>query len=483
MQLSPEPQTRSSPNQSGIAASEVLGALSFALDLTDGQPMGHSMQSCLIGMRIGEALSLPRTLMSDLYYALILKDAGCSTNSSRFYHLLQADEIAAKRSLKKMDWTKQGWTQLRYALKHIAAGQSLFTRASQLLRVARQPPESEALYSLRCERGASIARRIGFSLDVAEAIASLDEHWDGSGYPMRLQGTQIPLLSRILNLAQTLAVFWCHGGEAAAARVMQERKHRWFDPEMVRAGMSLLKQKRLFIGLDDEDLVGTIGSLEPEGMHLVLDQDGIDGICGAFAEVIDAKSPFTYRHSTGVSQAAVAVGRQLDCSEETAIMLRRAGLLHDIGKLAIPNSILEKPGKLERHEWELVQKHPYYTLKILQRIPGFEALSEVAASHHERLDGKGYFRNLKAEDLNLECRILAVADVYDALAADRPYRKALSREEVFAIMQKDIPHSLDGECLSALFAAPEEELVIPNTVRHAYEPIASEILAFEPLFA
>jgi putative nucleotidyltransferase with HDIG domain len=166
--------------------------------------------------------------------------------------------------------------------------------------------------------------------------------------------------------------------------------------------------------------------------------------------VIDAKSPFTYRHSTGVAGAAVATARTLARDEGEVQTIRRAALLHDIGKLGVSNSILDKPGKLTAEEWQTVRKHPYYSYEILKRIPGFSDLAQIAASHHERLDGSGYFRGLDATGLSMPARILVVADIFDALAAKRPYRDALPLETVFGIMQKDAPHALDAACFEAL---------------------------------
>ena len=179
----------------------------------------------------------------------------------------------------------------------------------------------------------------------------------------------------------------------------------------------------------------------------------IENICQAFAEIIDAKSPFTYRHSTGVAEAAVAISRQLSLSEQDTTFMRRAALLHDIGKLGVPNTILEKPGPLDAAEWDVVKQHPYYSYEILRRISGFEQLSEVAASHHEKLDGTGYYRHYGAEQLSLQSRILVVSDIFDALHAKRPYRDAMPLEKVFGIIQKDAPRALDAQCVEALKAA------------------------------
>jgi putative nucleotidyltransferase with HDIG domain len=183
---------------------------------------------------------------------------------------------------------------------------------------------------------------------------------------------------------------------------------------------------------------------------MVANEETIDKICQAFAEIIDAKSPFTYRHSNGVAAAAIGISRQLGMSEQDTTFMRRAGLVHDLGKLSVSNSILEKPGALNDDEWSIIKKHPYYTFEILRRIPGFEQLSEVAGAHHEKLDGSGYYAHLSADQLNLAMRILTVADIFDALAAKRPYRDAMPLNKVFEIMQKDAPRALDAQCLDAL---------------------------------
>ncbi len=429
----------------------MISALSYALDLTEGQPMGHSARACVLGMRVGAEIGLPLAAQADLYYSLLIKDAGCSSNASRLFQIVCGDEIRAKGAVKTTDWTRTGWESLKYAIGHVAVGKPFLERVATLLKAAgNQQQKSQELVKIRCERGASVARRMGFGEPVAQAIYSLDEHWNGGGYPDGLRGEAIPLYSRIALLAQTLEVFWRSLSASRAMQVIQLRSKRWFDPALVRAVESLAKRDALWIGLDSQDLLDSVAALEPVEMRVSLTEDRIDDICVAFAEVIDAKSPFTYRHSTGVAEASVGIAQALGLDAGQITLVRRAALLHDIGKLSVPNSILEKPGKLNALEWDIVRRHPYYSLEILRRIPNFDRLAEVAACHHERLDGKGYFRNLDASQLDTECRIIAVADVYDALAAARPYRAALAPETVLEIMVKDTPHALDRDCFEAL---------------------------------
>ncbi len=164
--VAPATLLRKEPAGSGpsVRVSEIISALSYALDLTEGRPMGHSVRSCTIGMRLAAEIGLSSAERSDLYYALLLKDAGCSSNSSKLFHILSADEIRAKRDVKLTDWTRVGWESLQYALTHVATGAPFLDRVRTLVRVAaKQQAESCELVKIRCERGASITRRIGFS--------------------------------------------------------------------------------------------------------------------------------------------------------------------------------------------------------------------------------------------------------------------------------------------------------------------------------
>lgn len=432
-----------------IRVAEVLSALSFALDLTEGQPVGHAVRSCVFGMYIAREIGLPLQAQGDLYYALLMKDAGCSTNASRMFQILGTDDIKAKRDVKTTDWTRMGWESLEYALSHVQTGAPFLERVRALFDAARhQERNAKEMVQIRCERGASIARRIGLPEGTASAIHSLDELWNGAGQPDGLRGEKIPLLARIMNLAQTADVFYTAHGAKAALEVTKKRSGRWFDPDLVRAFHSAAKNESLWA--DVENAAKKAVDLEPRQDLLPSDEDTLDRICLAFADVIDAKSPFTYRHSTGVAGAAVAIANALAMTPSEVTLIRRAALLHDIGKLSVSNAILDKPGKLTSDEWTVVRKHPYYSYEILKRIPSFADLSEIAASHHEKLNGTGYFRGMTAEHLSLPARILVVADIYDALAAKRPYRDALPLEQVFAIMQKDAPEALDANVFEAL---------------------------------
>ena len=213
---------------------------------------------------------------------------------------------------------------------------------------------------------------MGLPEPVAAAIQSLDEHWNGVGYPDGLREAQIPLFSRIMNLAQTLDVFRNDRSPAAAIEVAKQRSGRWFDPDLVKAAESLDKTGELWRGLGttratDEAQELVIG-LEPINDRTLVGDEAMENVCLAFADIIDAKSPFTYQHSNGVAAAAVTMATQLNMTKDQIAFLRRAALLHDIGKLSVPNSILEKPAKLTNEEWNVVKEHPHHTFEILRRI-------------------------------------------------------------------------------------------------------------------
>ncbi len=432
-----------------LSLTEVLASLSYALDLTTGQSMGHAQRACLIAMRIGSDVGLPQEDLSSLYHAMLLKDSGCSSNAARMYEIFGCDELQAKRASKITDWSNLA-EALKYAAAHALPEGSILARARRFLTIAAHPTEAgDGLMEARCTRGAEIARSVGLGAAAAECIQTLDEHWDGHGAPQHLRGDQIPILGRIACLAQTLEVFATTFGVDAAFEVARKRAGKWFDPQLVRAAQHLWRDDAFWQDAR-ENSRSILLNLQVRAAVETAGEERIDAVCDSFAQIVDAKSHFTGQHSLSVSRYAVEIARSLGLSERRQLLLRRAGLLHDLGKLAVPNSILDKPGKPTEEEWECIKRHPYYTQQILAQISGFERLTEIAAAHHERLDGRGYFRGLSAAHLDLDMRILAVADVFDALAAERPYRAALPPERVFAILDKDAGVALDGDCIACL---------------------------------
>lgn len=421
-----------------VRLSQVLGALSTALDMTEGQPAGHAARSCVIGMRIGRAIGLNETDLADLYYALLLKDLGCSANASKMCYLLGGcDEREAKRNVKWIDNTRF-IAKLKYIASHIVPHGSFWEKAKKLAHLGVVGDrEAKALIETRCERGASIARLLTMPEATAQAIRALDEHWDGRGHPDGLRGQETPILGRILCLAQTVEVFLYRDGVDAALTMANTRSGRWFEPALVKTLRGLRSDEAFWESARSATTHQTIGSYEPADHIRDADEAMLDRICWGFSQVIDAKSPWTHRHSEGVSNIATELGMKMGMDVDGLRDLRRAGLLHDIGKLGIPNSILDKPGKLTDDEFGLIKRHPEFGQRILEQVDCFGELAELAGSHHERLDGKGYYRGLTGAQLSTAARILTVADIIDALSAERPYRDPMPREKLRGILEKD----------------------------------------------
>lgn len=432
-----------------VGLSELLSALSYALDLTEGQPPGHTVRSCLIGMRLAEALELDPDQRSALYYSLLLKDTGCSANSAVTAEIFGTDEHQVKRAYKKVAWDK-GLDSARYVFKNAAAGKPLTERLRHVLKVATVPGGAEGMIRTRCERGAAITRSLGFPELTAEAVRSLDEHWDGRGKPDGLRGEEIPLLARIGCLAQTVEVFAQEDGMAVALEVARQRRGGWFDPELVDRLLSTCADGSWWRRLYRADAAHLAREAEPPDRVREVDESGLDSVAQAFAEIIDAKSPFTYRHSSGVAEYARAISRRFDATPEEQRRLYRAGLLHDIGKLGISNRILDKPGKLTPEERTEIERHPVYTRQILERVTAFQEFAHMAALHHERLDGNGYPWKLGAADLDHPARILAVADVYEALTANRPYRAGMPPDQALGILRQGAGTAFDPDAVAAL---------------------------------
>jgi putative nucleotidyltransferase with HDIG domain len=428
-----------------IRLSEVIGGLSYALDLTEGEPPGHAVRSCLIGMRLADELALDAATRSHLFYALLLKDAGCSANSARMAALFGADDHVAKRTSKRVDWSR-AWPAFLWSAKTVAPGGSLRARVGRLLAIKDEGEVTRSLMRARCDRGAEIALLLGLSRETAEGIRALDEHWDGHGQPHGLRGEEIPLEARILCLAQTVEIFHAAGGVKAAWRVARRRSGGWFDPALVEALGGMLGDS-VFWGLLP---LADACAWEPDDRVLTADDTRLDRIAHAFAGVIDAKSPWTYRHSDRTSLVAASVAAELGARVDELGDLRRAAMLHDIGKLAISNRILDKPGGLTNAEFAKVREHPIITARILERVPAFRELAPVASAHHERLDGHGYPYGMAADELTMPMRVLAVADVYEALTSERPYRRAVSSWDAIEIMRPDVPRRLDPDAFAVV---------------------------------
>lgn len=258
-----------------------------------------------------------------------------------------------------------------------------------------------------------------------------------------------------------MEIFWDEEGPARAVAVARERSGHWFDPDLVDALQDFEHDTVFWRRLAEPTIGQDVLDLVPSELEIVADDARLDRIADAFALIIDAKSPFTFDHSRRVASFAVGINAQLGERGVDAVRLRRAALLHDLGKLTVPNRVLHKPGPLDADEWTIVRQHPAYTLSVLERVPAFREFATDAANHHEWIDGKGYCLGLTGEALSPTARILAVADVVDALSADRPYRAGMAVERVREILVGESGTHFDRACVEVCNAE-----MIAGTIAH-----------------
>jgi len=354
-----------------------------------------------------------------------------------------------KPQMKVVDWDQK----MRLALetwRSTGLKASLFSRMRYFLGIARQENMTKEIIAARCERGADIARRLGFPGDTVSAIHSLDEHWNGNGYPSGMRGEAIPLFSRILNIAQTAEVFLARGGVDEAVKILQDRRGRWFDPRLVDRVVGWRRDRGWWDSVLSPAVESEVLTLEPAQHAREVDDAGLDEVARAFAEIIDAKSPFTFAHSSNVAMYACAIGGRLGFDAATQKRTERAGLLHDIGKVGVSNRILDKNGPLADEERAAIQQHPAFTWEILGHVSAFSSFARLASTHHEKLDGTGYPWKLRGEELDAPSRAMVVADIYEALTADRPYRAGMTPEKALSILDKERGSKLDGASIDAL---------------------------------
>ncbi|SDG96128.1 HD domain-containing protein [Vibrio xiamenensis] len=451
-----------------IPLAELMLSLTTALDMTEGQPPEHCIRGCWIGMAIGKALELNEADLNDLYFTLLLKDAGCSSNAARICELYLSDDRSFKRNFKTVGTSLS--SVLNFVIHNTAVGRNWVERITTTIDVLKNGQTyANELIETRCTRGAEIAKQLRFSDEVAEGVQSLDEHWDGSGRPMQKRGVEIPLYSRIALIAQVVDVFQIEHNLEAAVEEIKSRRGTWFDPFLVDTLCSVVQDPEFIAGLNSLNIVERVMTLAPAQAQVLVDDDYFDCIVTAFGQIIDSKSPYTGGHSERVAVYSTLIANELGLDETETLWIKRAALLHDLGKLGVSNRILDKPDKLSEKEWLEVKRHAELTEQILSKITPLHEFARLAASHHEKLDGSGYPNQLTEEHIPLFTRIITTADIFDAITAERPYRGAIPVDKTLSIMQKNIGTAIDERCFKALKTALDKLPSQYQFVAHASE--------------
>ncbi len=420
---------------------EVIAQLSTALDLTNGEATGQSVRTCWIGMQIGLEIGLDKQALSDLYYCLLLKEIGASAASPEIYETYQTDDLAFQRDFKTIEEGFLGIVNFLIAKTGIKS--DLGQRFSKLAKLfTGDKIFSGEFISTRARRGEIIAKDLGFPDGVGEAIASIEEHWDGKGYPNGLKGDDIPLNARIALLAQIIEAFYTKGDRKSAIQEALNRSGRWFDPRLVSAFIRVSKNVDFWINLCSKDLIKRIHLTAPSSLETPLCDNGFDNIARRFGEIVDAKSNFTHGHSARVAYYSELMGSYFGLKQGERRWLRRAALLHDLGKLGISNMILDKPDQLNDEEREAMRVHGLIAHPALTTI---DVLNPMI-SHNATLEGKAI------DQTRLTDRIIRIADAFDALTTDRPWRPAMNVETALETIESEIGETVDHQCVAALQA-------------------------------
>ena len=434
---------------SGVRRAELVYALTLAADLGLGQPMEHIVRSCLLACGLGERMGMDDDQRASLYYVALLGWVGCIADSHQAAAWF-GDDISYRGDVYDVDMKPLPF--LGYLVRRAGAGGSPARRigvaAAVVATGARGVQESLRAH---CQVTSGIAARLGLGPDVTEPLQQIFARWDGKGLPKGLGGVDVSLPVRLWHVADVAEVHHRRAGIDAALAVVRRRGGTQFDPAVVAAFCDCCVE--LFDGLAEEsswdDLVGAAPALRP-----ALTEAELDNALEVMGDYADLKSPYFAGHSRGVADMAVAAARRLGLVDGEVRTLRRAALVHDLGRTGVSNAIWDKPGPLTVAERERARLCPYFTERMLARPWALAEVGAVAALAYERLDGSGHPRRLSGPALPLPARVLAAADVYRAMREPRPHRAALTADAAAGELRAEAEAGrLDSAAVDAVLAA------------------------------
>jgi HD-GYP domain-containing protein (c-di-GMP phosphodiesterase class II) len=408
-----------------VRIAEVVATLSYAADLGLGQPMAHCMRQTVLALRLAELVGATDHELEATYYLGLMMNVYCHADAAEQTTWF-GDDIGAKADLFETLELSTVRT-IAFLLRRVGSHGSGVARAKRLAAFpVAGMKEVIAFLTTHSTLGAQFAERIGLADEVCVAIRQGYEQWDGKGYPQHLRGEAISLPARLVQLAAPLEVYSRRRGVDAALAIARRHRGTQFDPAIV--DVLCEHAPELLDGLDQASEWDAVLDAEPELSRRVGGSD-LDEVLEAMADLVDLKSPFLAGHSRGVANLVGEAARVSGRGEEEVRTLRRAALIHDLGRLGVSNAIWDKAGALTEAESERVRLHPYLTDRMLARVSALGKSREIASRHHERLDGSGYPRGLTAGSLTSSDRLLAAADVYHAMSEPRPHRPPIDPDQ------------------------------------------------------
>jgi HD-GYP domain-containing protein (c-di-GMP phosphodiesterase class II) len=432
-----------------VRLAELVAALSLGIDLGFGQPMEHVLRQCLIALRLAERVGLDQPTRAAVYYTALLINVGCHSDAHEQAKWF-GDDIALKAD--KYEYEFRSLRGAISGIRRIGAGRGPLHRFRVGLEFALSGHrEVDGMISHHAAMARTLGEQLGLSDGVLEALAGAYEQWDGKGWPGELKGERVPLPSRIAQLAEFSEVAFRVGGVEAVRELAAKRSGQQFDPAL--AGVMAEDCEAILAGLDTVATWDAVIDAEP-ALAVVLAGERFDDALAAIANFVDLKSPYTLGHARAVADLAAAAADQLSLSDAVIRTVRRAGLVHDLGRLGVSNSIWDKPGPLGAGEWERVRLHPHITERMLHQSAALGPLGAIAVQHRERLDGSGYPRALVGATISVPARIIGTADAYQAMREPRPYRPARSDVEAAAELRADVRAGrLDADVVEAVLGA------------------------------
>ena len=431
-----------------VRLTDLLAAVSVATDLGMGQEPEKAIRACLVATALARRMGTPETEVSDVYYTALLRHLGCTATAHEETYL-GGDELVSRPAAERADF---GNPREAFALLLQMGKGTGIDRVRYFARVLRAGKQGDqAILGAVCEVGARLAERLDLGPGVRDGLYQSFERWDGKGIPQGLATEDICLPARLAEIGHQAVIFDRLGGPESAVEVVRRRAGGWFDPGVAEAfarfGADILDE------VGSRDVWGAVLEAEPEPRRTI-GREGLDGLARALADMVDLKSPFLLGHSSEVAALSEQAAGALGFGPEAVTDLRRAALLHDLGRVAVSNRIWEKQAALSTTEWERVRLHPYQTERILARSRVLEPLARTAGMHHERQDGSGYHRGSSGAEVPAAARVLAAADTFQAMTQDRPHRPGLALEAASAALAEQARSGrLDPECVRAVIEA------------------------------
>jgi len=430
---------------------ELLGALSLATDGANGMPPETALRTAIVATAVGRASGFGADALHDAYMTALLRFLGCTAYAHETATRYGAgDDQALLRAVMTAD-AARAMDVMRRVSRGLGGGASLARRAAALARLSTDPEPVDALVLAHCGLATALAARLGVSAGVVRALGEVFERHDGRGSPGRLAGDAIDPVARLVVVAFRVVTFHAIEGREAAMDAVRARRGSELDPRL--AGAFLDVAGDVLAAIDGDSVWETFLDAEPRPLAWVPAGDLVR-IAEAFSDYADLKSPFTLGHSRGVAALAAQVAGEVGLDAEERARLHLAALLHDLGRVAVPNGIWDKPGPLNRIERERVDAHAWHTARILGRSPLFAAIAPIAAGAHERVDASGYPRAIPGDLSPASARVLAACDVFHALGEERAYRPAHGRDASAAVLVDEARAGrLDARVVSAVLAA------------------------------